>query len=168
MSLVRTVRWLGLFLILFAVVWVFPLNTLYHRWDSNRLIKAYAVDPTSVRARYSYPAEYIQPQLKEGMTKEQVHKIIHTYWKMRTIQDLDDQLEVEIYTFDPLQTLYAWISYDKQGFTPHAPFDRTIETSVYISLISFGAGVVFLLLGFFPFRWFTGKGRSLARHIFKK
>lgn len=150
----RFVRRLGIFfLVLFAAC--LPLRELYFRWDSNRLIQAYGVDPVSVRYRYSFPAEYIQEQLQPGMTREEVHQLIHTYWKAEVVRDADGKIEAEVYFFDPLQTLFGWIAYENGRFKPHANFDRAEGLDLYILVAFFAIGVGLSMASFFPFQWFV-------------
>ncbi|MFQ5541711.1 MAG: hypothetical protein ACE5E2_02690 [Candidatus Binatia bacterium] len=88
------------------------------------------------------------------MTIEEVHKVIHTYWSMKTLEDSNGRVETEVYVFDPLETLYGWVSYENERLIPTANFDRTIGLDGKIQFYSAVAGVVLLLASLIPFQKF--------------
>lgn len=76
----RLFRYLGTALLLiFLASW--PLSYAYYRWDDQRVIRAYGGDPTASRNAVAFLGEYLENHLAPGMTRDEVHGVIHSYRK---------------------------------------------------------------------------------------
>lgn len=156
----KVTRYLGLFFLSFFFLSI-PLHHLYLKWDSHRVLRAYGGDPEAGLRAVPFLARYLEEHLEKGMTKEEVHRVIHHYWRVKKIDEPSDDTETEVYIFDPLETLVLWASYQNGRFSAIDNIDRSAShLEIVIILTSLIVGLTFVLASFIPFERFLPSVRE--------
>lgn len=142
-------RYLGVFFVfLFIVSW--PLSYVYYRWDDKQVIRVYGGDPATGQRAVAFLGEYLQQHLREGMTREEVHRVIHSYRKS-IIYRQSKESEYEIFILDPMETLFVEIGYENGKYKPVPNIDRDSGWDLPLKATFLISGAVFLLISILPF-----------------
>lgn len=127
-----------------------PAGYLYTRWENRQIVKAYGGDPASEPYAITFLGKYLEQHLHPGMTREQVHQVIHYYRKLDTYRQTDKD-EFEFFFLDSLGIIFIHVAYEDGKYSPGFNLDNDLGSLVPIQMILLLVGAFALIISVLPF-----------------